>query len=101
MDATNRMYLRTLQVLQNLAGAGHARPEQASRPVTPASEPASPEETKPLTPQNGFVPPFSPASGDRPRERHENHEPPSKAESPEPGRAQANQALNQLHGSDS
>jgi hypothetical protein len=102
IDGTNRMYLRTLQVLQNLqVGAGHARPEQAPGPVKPAPEQASTQETKPLTPPNGFVPPFTPASGERPRVRHENHESPSKAESSETGRAPANQALSQLHDSDS
>jgi hypothetical protein len=93
MDATNRMYLRTLKALQDLVGAGHARPEQASGPVTP--------ETKPLTPPIGFVPPFTPASGELPRVTHENHESPSKAESLETGRAPADQALSRLHDSDS
>jgi hypothetical protein len=83
------MYLRTLQVLQNLVGAGQlvrakpdARPEQASAPVTPAPEPASSKKTQPLTPPYGFVPPFPPAHGERPSPAghtgppvsHENHE---------------------------
>src|SRR5450432_3572543 len=57
IDATNRMYLRTLQVLQDLqkppvaqASACHVgNPADTS----PAPKP-SPEETKPPTPKNGF-----------------------------------------------
>jgi hypothetical protein len=63
IDGTNRMYLRTLKVLQDL----QAEPaEQASQPATPVSESASPAATQPLTPQIGFVPTNSPASGQRP-----------------------------------
>src|SRR5471032_1805788 len=78
IDGTNRMYLRTLQVLQDLVGAGHARPEPAAQATSPAPEPPSPEGAQPLTPPNGFVPP-TPASGQRPPVRPENHESPSKA----------------------
>jgi len=68
IDATNRLYLRTLQVL---VGAGHARPEPASQPVTPAPKPPSPEATKPLTPSNGFVPPIAPTSAPKSPENRE------------------------------
>jgi hypothetical protein len=63
IDATNRMYLRTLKVLQDLQAAAAAPPEQPSQPVeqtsapdTPVSEPASPVPTQPFTPPIGFVP---------------------------------------------
>src|SRR5450755_1698093 len=71
IDATNRLYLRTLQVL---VGAGHARPEPASQPASQPTEPTSPEETQPLTPPIDFVPPFTPAPMEPPPVRHENHE---------------------------
>jgi hypothetical protein len=77
IDATNRMYLRTLQVL---VGAGHARPEPArpeparpepaSVPLTPAPKP-SPEETKPPTPKIGFVPPIDSAPAQPPHQNQE------------------------------
>ena len=67
IDATNRMYLRTLQVL---VGAGHARPEPASVPLTPAPKP-SPEETKPPTPKIGFVPPIASAPAQPPHQNQE------------------------------
>ena len=57
IDATNRMYLRTLKVLQEL---------QAAAP-TPVSEPPSPLPTHPLTPPIGFVPPTARESGVYPR----------------------------------
>src|SRR5882724_1522788 len=56
IDGTNRMYLRTLKVLQDLQAAAAAPAEQASPPVeqisapdTPVSESASPVPTQPLT----------------------------------------------------
>src|SRR5437899_1816255 len=68
IDGTNRMYLRTLQALQALR-----KPVgQASGPVTPAPDTASPEETKPLTPPIGFVPSSAPA--EQPPVSHENQE---------------------------
>jgi hypothetical protein len=72
IDGTNRMYLRTLKVLQDLQAAAPSQPaEQPSpfveqSPDTPVSEPASPASTQPLTPQIGFVPQRAPASGERP-----------------------------------
>jgi hypothetical protein len=54
IDATNRMYLRTLKVLQEL---------QAAAP-TPVSEPPSPLPTHPHTPPIGFVPRTVPESGE-------------------------------------
>jgi len=63
IDGTNRMYLRTLKVLQDLQAAAAAPAEQASPPVeqisapdTPVSESASPVPTQPLTQPIGFVP---------------------------------------------
>jgi hypothetical protein len=78
IDGTNRMYLRTLKVLQDLQAAP-APPEpaspfvdQASEPDTPVSKPASPVATQPLTPPIGFVPQSAPASRQRPQMSHEN-----------------------------
>jgi len=56
IDGTNRMYLRTLKVLQDLQAA-------ASIPV---SEPSPPVPTHPLTPPIGFVPQSVPESRNRP-----------------------------------
>jgi hypothetical protein len=47
IDATNRMFLRTLKALQDLQAA-------------PASEPPSPIPTQPLAPHIGFVPQTAP-----------------------------------------
>jgi hypothetical protein len=70
IDGTNRMYLRTLQALQALQ-----KPVgQASGPVTPAPEPASPEKTQSHTPPIGFVPPSTPAPAEQPPVSHENQE---------------------------
>src|SRR5713226_10756716 len=52
IDSTNRMYLRTLKVLQDLQA-------EASAPV---SEPPSPMPTQSVTPQIGFVPQSAPES---------------------------------------
>jgi hypothetical protein len=58
IDGTNRMYLRTLQVLQNLQKAPVAQASACHvgthADTSPAPEPASPEKTQPLTPPNGF-----------------------------------------------
>jgi hypothetical protein len=105
IDGTNRLYLRTLQVLQALqVGAGHARPEQASRaeqssrPAAPAPEPASPEEPQPLSPPIDFVPSSTPAQREPPPASQEKHEF-SSIESPEADRPLADQAPS--HGHDS
>src|SRR6267142_3792286 len=72
IDATIRMYLRTLKGLQDLQAAAASQPaEQPSQlvdhaPDTPVSEPASPLSTQPLKPPIGFVPPTAPASGEPP-----------------------------------
>jgi hypothetical protein len=72
------MYLRTLKALQELQAAAASQPaEQPAQPAeeppqfvdqspdTPLSEPASSVATQPLKPQIGFVPPNTPASGER------------------------------------
>ena len=61
IDGTNRLYLRTLQVLQNLQTAPVG---QASWPVAPTPEPTSPKKTQSLAPPIGFVPPVTPAHGE-------------------------------------
>ncbi|HXB72697.1 MAG TPA: hypothetical protein VNY05_30960, partial [Candidatus Acidoferrales bacterium] len=92
IEYTNRMYLRTLKALQDLQKPGQApggdtdspvtdgpvtpAPEATAGPVIPATEPASPE-TQPLTPPIGFVPSFTPATGELPHVSHENHQSPS------------------------
>src|SRR6266496_1248910 len=63
INGTNRLYLRTLQVLQDLQ---KATVEPPCRPAATGPEPASPEETQPLTPLIGFVPSFTPAHRERP-----------------------------------
>ncbi len=80
IDGTNRMYLRTLKVLQELQAAA-APAEQFSQPAeqapdTPASEPVSPVATQSLAPPIGFVPPSAPASRERSYLSHENLETP-------------------------
>jgi hypothetical protein len=81
IDATNRMYLRTLKALQDLQAAAAEPAEQApqfvepaSEPDTPVSEPSSPESIQPLAPPIGFVPQAAPASTQPPHVSHENHE---------------------------
>jgi hypothetical protein len=71
------MYLRTLQVLQDLQKAAVERPlgchvGTSARPgryghadTSPAPEPAPPEETQPLAQPIGFVPPFTSATRER------------------------------------
>jgi len=56
IDATNRMYLRTLKALQGLQTAADAQPEPLSQPETPSSVPSSPVSIQPLAPPIGFVP---------------------------------------------
>jgi hypothetical protein len=55
IDGTNRMFLRTLKVLQDLQAAAS----------TPVSEPPSALPTHPHTPPIGFVPQSVPESGNR------------------------------------
>ena len=59
IDATNRMFLRTLKALQDLQSAA-------------ASEPPAAVPDQPLPPQIGFVPQTAPESGETPRASHEN-----------------------------
>src|SRR5579859_261306 len=59
IDATNRMFLRTLKVLQDLLAEA-------------APEPPSAMPTEPLTPPIGFVPQSRPGSGVPPHLSHEN-----------------------------
>src|SRR5437899_4074 len=71
IDATNRMYLRTLKALQDLQAAA-APAEEPSQPAEPSpdtqvSEPPFPVPTQPLAPQIGFVPQSASASAELPR----------------------------------
>jgi hypothetical protein len=66
IDATNRMFLRTLEALQDLQAAAVSQAGPLSQPETPISETPSPVPTQPLTPPIGFVPPNSPGSGEQP-----------------------------------
>jgi hypothetical protein len=70
IDGTNRMYLRTLKVLQDLQSAAASQPEPLPQPETPISEPPSPSATQPLTPPIGFVPTNPSASGEPPHLSH-------------------------------
>src|SRR6266851_1548346 len=82
IDATNRMFLRTLKALQDLQTA----PEKAAQPAasqsadaapaTTFSKPASPVPVQPLKPEIGFVPQSGPALGKRPQVSRENYETP-------------------------
>jgi hypothetical protein len=67
IDATNRLYLRTLKVLQDLQATAAQSVEPISAPDSPISKPASPASTQPLTPPIGFVPTNVSASGEPPR----------------------------------
>jgi len=60
IDATNRMFLRTLKALQDLQSAPSSAAPVESAPDTPVFEPPSPMPTQPLAPQIGFVPPSAP-----------------------------------------
>ena len=72
IDATNRMFLRTLKALNDLQSAAASQPpdppsqlaEQSS--CTLVSEPSLPKSPQPPTSQIGFVPPNSHASHKRP-----------------------------------
>jgi hypothetical protein len=86
IDGTNRLYLRTLKVLQDLqalqsaAAVGQAvwpvvEAEQAQPVEPPVSEPPSPVEAQPLIPPIGFVPHFAIPAGKRPPASHENSKP--------------------------
>jgi hypothetical protein len=76
IDATNRMFLRTLKALQDLQAAAPSQLAEQPSPFvehaadTPVSEPSSPASTQPLAPPIGFVPPNSPASGEPPHLSH-------------------------------
>jgi hypothetical protein len=82
IDATNRMFLRTLKALQDLQAAAASQPAGPSQldeqpaqlaepaPGTPVSELPSPVPAQPLTPPIGFVPPNSPGSGEQPHLTH-------------------------------
>ena len=77
IDATNRMFLRTLKALQELqATAAAAQPAASQSPATTFSEPPSPAPAQPLAPEIGFVPPSALPPGKRPHPSHENHETP-------------------------
>src|SRR6266436_4537417 len=56
IDATNRMFLRTLKALQDLQASAAAKPAVQS-PDTTFLEPSSPVPTQLLKPEIGFVPP--------------------------------------------
>jgi len=66
IDATNRMFLRTLKALQDLQSAAASEPAETPShraepsPDTPFSDPTRLISTQPLTRSIGFVPPNSP-----------------------------------------
>ena len=91
IDATNRMYLRTLQALRNLVAQASACHVGTHADTSPAPEPPSPEETQPPAPPIDFVPSFTPAHTKHPPVSQENHESSSK-ESLETDRALPGQA---------
>jgi hypothetical protein len=74
IDATNRMYLRTLQVLHDLHKPAVAQASACHvgthADTSPAPKP-SPEETKPPTPKIGFVPPIASAPAQPPHQNQE------------------------------
>ena len=76
IDSTNRMYLRTLKVLQDLQTAAAESAKLVSQPDTPLPEPSSPMSIQPLTQPIGFVPQTAPTSAKPPHVSHENHEAP-------------------------
>jgi len=69
IDSTNRMFLRTLKVLQDLQAAT-AESEEPSPPETPVSISPSSMSTQPLTPTIGFVPQTAPESESPPYAPH-------------------------------
>ena len=79
IDATNRMFLRTLKALQDLqaattSAAASERTQSASQtPATTFSVPPSSLPAQSLTSPIGFVPPSAPARAERPHVSHENH----------------------------
>src|SRR5438105_4461332 len=75
IDATNRMFLRTLKALHDLQAAAASQRIAASQSAsqTTFSEPASPAPAQSLTPEIRFVPPSAPARAERPQTSHENH----------------------------
>jgi len=75
IDATNRMFLRTLKALQDLQAATASKPASQT-PATTFSEPPSPVPAQLLTPEIGFVPQSALPPGKRPTVSDENHEMP-------------------------
>ena len=75
IDATNRMFIRTLKALQDLQAAQASRPAGRD-PDTTFFQPPSSEPGQPLTPEFGFVPPSAPPPAKPPHMDHENHEKP-------------------------
>src|SRR5471032_932067 len=75
IDATNRLYLRTLQNLQK-APVAQASACHVGNPADTSPEPPSPQEAQPLTPQIGFVPPIAFTPMQPPRATHENQQQP-------------------------
>ena len=75
IDATNRMFLRTLKALQDLQAVAASKPA-GHDPDTAFFEPPSPQATQSLTREIGFVPQNAPVSGQLPHVRRENHEMP-------------------------
>ena len=74
IECTNRMYLRTLAVLQDLQKSSPPSPSapqvEAEQPAGPAPEPTAPEETQSLTPPIGFVLPNDPTAPQPPHLPH-------------------------------
>jgi hypothetical protein len=66
IDATNRMYLRTLKALQDFQAAAASQHEPVSQPETPLPKPSSPMSIQPLTQPIGFVSTNPSASGEPP-----------------------------------
>jgi hypothetical protein len=90
IDATNRLYLRTLKALQELQTAAASQPEPVSQPDAPLPEPSSPMSIQPLTQPIGFVPQSARASSKQPHVSYENHEAP-------PGSRNVGQAFLPVH----
>src|SRR5471030_3294178 len=75
IDATNRLYLRTLLNLQK-APVAQASACHVGNPADTSPQPPSPHATQPLTPQIGFVPPIAFTPMQPPRATHENQQQP-------------------------